>query len=127
MSAILPDSHFVGRDCRAPVPRHFATLIAQLSLRVVIWLASLGAERPPRGGLSISALPFSMSRTIIFIDGFNLYYSRLRGTPFKWLDIAALFPDEILRVQDPSSEVVGVRYFTAPIKASYAKHGAVSE
>lgn len=68
-----------------------------------------------------------MPRTIIFIDGFNLYYSRLRGTPFKWLDIAALFRDEILRVQDPSSVVVGVRYFTAPIKASYATHGAVSE
>lgn len=68
-----------------------------------------------------------MSRTIVFIDGFNLYYSRLRGTPFKRLDVAALFRDEILRVQDPNSEVIGVQYFTAPIKASYATHGVVSE
>ena len=24
-----------------------------------------------------------MSRTIIYIDGYNLYYSRLKGTPYK--------------------------------------------
>ena len=24
-------------------------------------------------------------RTIIYIDGYNLYYSRLKNTPFKWL------------------------------------------
>ena len=64
-----------------------------------------------------------MPRTIVFIDGFNLYYSRLRGSPFKWLDIVALFRDQIVRVQDPDTEVVGVHYFTAPIKASYASHG----
>ena len=67
-----------------------------------------------------------MPRTIVYIDGFNLYYSRLRGSPFKWLDIVALFRDQIVRVQDPSTEVVGVRYFTAPIKASYASHGVDS-
>ncbi len=49
-----------------------------------------------------------MPRTIVFIDGFNLYYSRLRGSPFKWLDIVALFRDQIVRVQDPNTEVVGV-------------------
>ena len=68
-----------------------------------------------------------MSRTIVFIDGFNLYYSRFCGTPFKWLDVVALFRDESLRVQDPKSVVIGVQYFTAPIKASYATHGVVSE
>ena len=68
-----------------------------------------------------------MPRTIVFIDGFNLYYSCLRGTAFKWLDVVALFRDEILKAQDPNTELVGVRYFTAPIKASYARHGVASE
>lgn len=31
-----------------------------------------------------------MSRTIVYIDGFNLYYRALRGTTHKWLNIAAL-------------------------------------
>ncbi|WP_423930376.1 hypothetical protein [Candidatus Palauibacter sp.] len=25
-------------------------------------------------------------RTRIYVDGFNLYYGALKGTPFKWLD-----------------------------------------
>ena len=25
-------------------------------------------------------------RTIAYIDGFNLYYGLLKGTPYKWLD-----------------------------------------
>jgi uncharacterized LabA/DUF88 family protein len=66
-------------------------------------------------------------KTTIYIDGYNLYYSRLRGTSFKWLDVVALFRDVILAVQDPSAEVVAVKFFTAPIKATYARHGAESE
>ena len=68
-----------------------------------------------------------MPRTIVFIDGFNLYYSRLRGTGFKWLDVVALFRDGIVKVQDAQTAVAGVRYFTAPVKASYAAHGVASE
>jgi hypothetical protein len=30
-------------------------------------------------------------RTIIYIDGFNLYYGALKGTPYKWLDLARFF------------------------------------
>lgn len=66
-------------------------------------------------------------RTIIYIDGYNLYYSRLKNTPYKWLDIVALFRDRILMPQDPSAEVVAVKYFTAPVMANYARHGAKSE
>jgi hypothetical protein len=62
-----------------------------------------------------------------YIDGYNLYYSRLRGTAFKWLDIVALFRDRILQVQDPSAQVTRVKFFTAPIKANYARHGQASE
>lgn len=69
-----------------------------------------------------------MSRkTIIYIDGYNLYYSRLKNTPFKWLDVVALFRDRVLRSQDPTAEVIAVKYFTAPVKASYARHGTLSE
>jgi hypothetical protein len=31
-----------------------------------------------------------MARTIVYIDGFNLYYLALKGTAHKWLDIAAM-------------------------------------
>ena len=30
-----------------------------------------------------------MKRTIVYIDGFNLYYGLLRGTFAKWLDLVA--------------------------------------
>lgn len=29
-------------------------------------------------------------RTNVYIDGFNLYYGAVKGTPYKWLDVAAL-------------------------------------
>ena len=63
-------------------------------------------------------------KTIIYIDGYNLYYSRLKNTPFKWLDLVTLFRDQILMSQDPSAEVIAVKYFTAPVMA---RHGAESE
>jgi hypothetical protein len=52
---------------------------------------------------SLVAAP--LKKTAIYIDGYNLYYSRLRGTAFKWLHIVALFRDRILQVQDPSAQV----------------------
>ena len=27
-----------------------------------------------------------MKRVIAYIDGYNLYYGLLKGTPYKWLD-----------------------------------------
>ena len=67
-----------------------------------------------------------MSPTIIYVDGYNLYYSRLKGTPYKWLDLGTLFCDQILRPQDPSATVICIKYFTSPVKASYARHGEAS-
>ena len=32
----------------------------------------------------------SRMRTIVYIDGFNLYYRALKGTPHKWLDVSAM-------------------------------------
>jgi uncharacterized LabA/DUF88 family protein len=66
-----------------------------------------------------------MSKTIAYVDGYNLYYSRLRGSAHKWLDIVALF-EAILHTQSPDNELIEVKYFTAPIKASFASHGTAS-
>lgn len=55
-------------------------------------------------------------KTIIYIDGYNLYYGTLRGTPYKWLDIVQLF-EGICHAQNPASQLVQVKFFTAPIKA----------
>lgn len=48
------------------------------------------------------------TRSIVYIDGFNLYYGSLKGTAYKWLDIQRVF--ERLR---PHDDVVAIRYFTA--------------
>jgi len=65
-------------------------------------------------------------RTIVYIDGFNLYYSRLRHTPYKWLDIKVLFEKYICHQQDPNSNLVAIKYFTSNVKAKFASHGQES-
>ena len=52
-----------------------------------------------------------MSRTIVYIDGFNLYYRALRGTAHKWLDIAALSEAAL----PASCQIQRVNYYTARI------------
>ena len=51
-------------------------------------------------------------RTVVYVDGYNLYYGLLRRTKLKWLDLFALFRDHVL---DSSAELVQVRYYTAPV------------
>ena len=50
--------------------------------------------------------------TIVYIDGFNLYYGALKGSPYKWLDLEAL-----CRRLLPKDEISQIRYFTARISA----------
>lgn len=50
-------------------------------------------------------------RTSIYIDGFNLYYRAVRGTPFKWLDLKQVCE----RLLDPKHRIVAVNYYTAPV------------
>jgi hypothetical protein len=80
------------------------------------WLG-LRAKKPPKGGF-FTFKAGTLAKTSIYIDGYNLYYSRLKGTPFKWLDVVSLFRDQILPPQDPHADVVAVKYFTSPVKAS---------
>jgi uncharacterized LabA/DUF88 family protein len=63
-----------------------------------------------------------MKRTIVYIDGYNLYYGRLRGSNFKWLDIVEL-SRAILRQQDPLAKLIKVRFFTSPALGKFASHG----
>ncbi|MFA0924949.1 NYN domain-containing protein [Xanthomonas fragariae] len=64
--------------------------------------------------------------TAVYIDGYNLYYGRIRGTAFKWLDVVALF-DRLLRDQDPTTNLLHVRYFTAPALGRFATNKDASE
>lgn len=47
-------------------------------------------------------------KTNFYVDGFNLYYGAVRGTPYKWLDLHRLF-SLIL----PKAQINRIRYFTA--------------
>lgn len=48
--------------------------------------------------------------SIIYVDGFNLYYGAKRGTPHKWLDLETFF--ERLRQDD---HIQTIKYFTAEV------------
>ncbi len=47
-------------------------------------------------------------RTIVYVDGFNLYYGVLKDTPYKWLDLERLF-----RFLRPHDDIQAIKYFTA--------------
>ena len=46
----------------------------------------------------------------MYVDGINLYYGALQGTPYKWLDLRALS-----RLLLPRDRVNRIRYFTARV------------
>lgn len=50
-------------------------------------------------------------RTNVYVDGFNLYYGCLQGTPYKWLDL-----DALCRRLLPRDDIHRIRYFTARVK-----------
>lgn len=47
---------------------------------------------------------------MLYIDGFNLYYSAVKGTSLRWLNPHAL----VARVF-PRNQIVGTKYFTASV------------
>lgn len=53
-------------------------------------------------------------KTIVYIDGYNLYYGLLRKSPYKWLDLYSLFQNHVL---NNDADVIEVRYYTAPVLA----------
>jgi len=48
--------------------------------------------------------------TFVYVDGFNLYYGAVRGTPYKWLDI-----DTMCRLLLPKHKILRIKYFTARV------------
>lgn len=51
-------------------------------------------------------------RTYVYVDAFNLYYGCLRGMPYRWLDLEALFRQLL-----PRNDVQRIKYFTARVGA----------
>ena len=60
--------------------------------------------------------------TIVYIDGYNLYYGCLRDSAYKWLDVVSIV-DTICKIQNPDARLIQAKYFTSPVKASLASHG----
>jgi hypothetical protein len=55
-------------------------------------------------------------KTMVYVDGFNLYYGCLKRTAFRWLDLQA-FAQKML----PRDQIVGIKYFTAEVSARPGK------
>ena len=53
-----------------------------------------------------------MTKTNVYVDGFNLYYGLLKRSPHKWLNLESLF-DALL----PRNQIHRIRYFTAKVEA----------
>ena len=59
-------------------------------------------------------------RTIVYVDGFNLYFRLLQKRPaLKWLNVKAL-AERVLR---PTNQVVAIRYYTARVSGRLSPHG----
>lgn len=55
---------------------------------------------------------FSRMNTIVYVDGFNLYYGAVKNTPYKWLDLQAL-----CQMLLPKHRVLKIKYYTAKVSA----------
>lgn len=63
-------------------------------------------------------------RTRVYVDGYNLYYGCLKGTPYKWLDLMTLFERHILPSSAPELSALlplSIKFFTAKILEPAAK------
>ena len=50
-------------------------------------------------------------KTNVYVDGFNLYYGAVKGTPYKWLDI-----HRMCQLIFPKNEIAEIHYCTAIVK-----------
>ncbi|WP_236167849.1 NYN domain-containing protein [Pseudomonas atacamensis] len=51
--------------------------------------------------------------TIVYVDGFNLYYRALKGSPHKWLNLQALCEASLPK----HCKIVGINFYTARISS----------
>lgn len=73
----------------------------------------------------MSSIEKNQIKTAVYIDGYNLYYGRLRGTSFKWLDVVQLF-QSLLLARDQSERLEKVNLFTAHALANFSTNGKAS-
>ena len=65
-------------------------------------------------------------RTLVYIDGLNLYYGCLKPNPHcRWLNVEKL-AIRLCREAKPESDIIGIKYFNAPIITGLAKRGQVT-
>lgn len=50
-------------------------------------------------------------KTTVYVDAFNLYYGAVKGTPYRWLNVA-----EMCRLLLPRHRIDRIKYFTAHVK-----------
>ena len=65
-------------------------------------------------------------RTAFFVDGYNVFYGLLAGTPYKWLDLKGLL-GHVAYIENPESSLVSVDYFTSSVKPELATRGRASK
>lgn len=51
-------------------------------------------------------------KTIVYVDGFNLYYGAVKDTPYKWLNI-----HEMCQLHLKKDQIIGIKYFTATVNS----------
>lgn len=51
-------------------------------------------------------------KTFVYVDAFNLYFGCVKGTPYKWLDMARL-----CALMLPKHQIERIKYFTARISS----------
>ena len=51
-------------------------------------------------------------KTILYIDGFNFFYSAVKGSSVRWLNPVALIQRAF-----PSNQIIGTKFFTAKVGA----------
>jgi uncharacterized LabA/DUF88 family protein len=53
-----------------------------------------------------------MTKTSVYIDGFNLYYGALKRSPYRWLDL-----EKLCALMLPQNDVHHIKYYTAHVGA----------
>lgn len=61
---------------------------------------------------AVAFLGTLLVRTRVYVDGYNLFYACLKGSPHKWLDV-----HQLVRNLLPRNSVDKLRYFTAQVSA----------
>ena len=70
---------------------------------------AVGCQRPPPKEVAV-AFVGPLMKANVYIDGFNLYFGALKGTPHRWLDLSAMCQRLL-----PGRSIGQIRYFTARV------------